>query len=95
MNLFDIPETLSPKEQWLRRHRASTFQNNPECVGHECPETGDMIMAWSCIGPSGSREGGGDTEFDATIDYANRNGLTHWTVEEWERDKAAMRSRCP
>lgn len=67
-DLFDIPETLSPKLAWMRKH--------------DCLSQRDM-SGWMChfdsmdISPIGN----GITEDEAILDLCNKTGVSHWTIE--------------
>lgn len=82
--LFDIPESLSPKLAWLRKHALRTdydprFDTSPL---QESPETGADIYPWMCgeQAQHSDRPGFGMTEEDACIDYCRKNDITHWTL---------------
>ncbi len=77
--LFDIPETLSPKLVWMRKHGVEIFQPASEWIGLTVPETGETVQAWVCKGAGVSA--GGATGDDAIFDWCEKSGVKHWTVE--------------
>lgn len=85
MELFDIPETLSPRLAWMRAHSIHVIDNGPD-VGYEsenrnwrerrfCAYQGEPgrtgMFAWY-------EAGFGDTEADAITALAINAGLLLW-----------------
>lgn len=83
----EIPESLSPKLAWLKKHGLTTHFLPPEesLELRECPETGETIYPWRC-GISHPEfgfavpYGVGETEADAIIDYCRKNDLPHYSI---------------
>lgn len=75
--LFDIPEHLSPRVEWMRRHRIRTLKGNDE-------EEGEPWGAW--VGEEGRPLQGealtfAPTEDEALARLAKRLGLKLWNEE--------------
>ena len=68
-NLFEIPETPSPRLQWMRKHGVKTEKT--EFVDFHQPE-----HAWKA--ESAGMVGVGPTEDDAIVDLAKKNNLKLW-----------------
>lgn len=65
--LFEVPEVLSPKLAWLKKHRLKVFDNSPK--------------GWMCRNAGWTKNASGDTEDEAILDYCERHNLKHWTLE--------------
>jgi hypothetical protein len=76
--LFEIPESISPKLAFIRKHEIELLQPAAEWVGKVIAETGEIMPAWFCRGKGVT--GGGDTGDDALIDWCNKTGTQHWTT---------------
>ena len=87
--LFPIPESLSPKLAWLKKHGLVTHYFEVLQEGAESPETGEELYPWTCMdrrpNPNHSIKEGivgvGETEEEACMDYARKNDILHWTLE--------------
>ena len=83
--LFDIPESLSPKLKWLGTHGLIT-RYDPE-LGDcpESPETGNTCYPW-IVTQAGVVEfdqftlGSGRTEEEAIINYCEKTGTPHYSL---------------
>lgn len=82
----DLPESLSPKLAWLKKHNLQTFYD-AEAEG-ESPETGEQIWPWICWklvdgDPVDVREpyGTGQTEEDAILNYCEKTGTPHYSLQ--------------
>lgn len=64
--LFEVPEVLSPKLAWLKKHRLKVFDNSPK--------------GWMCRNAGWTKNASGDTEDEAILDYCERHNLKHWTL---------------
>ena len=83
--LFLVPLSLSPKMAWLKKHGLVT-SHDPEFTGlPESPETGDICFPWLCDKESGDlcaeNTGGGRTEDEAILNYCEKTGTKHWSLE--------------
>ena len=84
----DMPEALSPRLDWLWRHKVETEQIRKAGDLDHSPEKGDDIPVWVCrVIKSGgiyapNEIGGGDTEAEAILDFCEASGVPHWLVEE-------------
>jgi len=67
-DLFEIPESPSPKLVWLKKHRLSL-----NFIEHS--------QDWMCCNAGYTWQGRGKTEDEAILDYCERHGLKHWTLE--------------
>jgi hypothetical protein len=74
---------LAHKLAWLHHHRLTTRKEDLPRWNSGPRET----EPWVCENAGGTYRGTGANEHDATIDYATRHGIKHWTQEEWERDQ--------
>lgn len=90
--LLNVGESLSPLAAWKRRHMLVTVMEDPAIVGTEGPESGEVCTAFYCMKnmdtyPTQALDkiGRGDTEDEACADFAQRNGLHHWSVSEGKR----------
>lgn len=90
--LFDIPESLSPKLKWLKEHGLETayFPENSDLP--ESPETGETCYPWICYSELDSerynpdfKPGVGETEEDAIWNYCRKNALPHYSHETKSR----------
>lgn len=87
--LFDLPESLSPKLAWLRAHGLVTSYHSEYEEGGESPETGEEIYPWTCAryAPPQDRSisqgiiGVGRTEDDSIVDYCKRSALPHYSLK--------------
>jgi hypothetical protein len=64
--LFQIPETLSPRLRWMREHQVTTTK--------EAEPSGDLWTAWVFPDTSGY----GATEDDALADLAKKLSIPLW-----------------
>lgn len=73
--LFDVPETLSPKLKWMRKHNIET--------GELENDDGDKWTAW--LQPDGggipSTFCGGQTEEEALVSLALELGIKDWRMQ--------------
>lgn len=83
--LLNVGESLSPLAEWKRRHMLVTVMEDPDIVGVESPETGEVCAAFYCLRDTAThptqdldRIGRGDSEETACEDFAKRNGLHTW-----------------
>lgn len=80
--LFDLPETLSPRLQWIQRHGVSINRDDspggiefgPYFASVPTSPEGHPNEWMSCIGS-------GPTEDDALVDLARNQGLRLWNEE--------------
>jgi len=82
--LFDTPESLSPRLAWMRKHKLETMRN-------PSPKAEDGESPWVCrvIKTAESKSGlwwpneiaGGDTEEQACEQFAMNRGLKHWNQQ--------------
>lgn len=87
--LFDIPESLSPKLVWLKKQGLVTSYHAEYADGGESPETGEDIYPWTCSQQHPPAHGTisqgiigvGRNETDAILDYCKRTGLVHYSIE--------------
>jgi hypothetical protein len=80
--LFDIPESLSPKLKWLKQHGLVTkYDAELECCP-ESPETGETCYPWLCGFLDGRSEpyGVGKTEEDAIGDFCHKTDTPHYSL---------------
>ena len=85
--LFAVPETLSPRLEWMRGHDVRT---------HLQESTGDDWLPWSawfpdqdwdsetptCYDPEAEAAVGfGKTEMDAIVELAKRHGIKLWNED--------------
>jgi hypothetical protein len=81
-NLFDIPESPSPRLQWLRDHQIDIIDNGIDYEpGDCCSITGNRLFRyWAIITDSdgGHKEAGGDTEDEAIVELARKLNLKLW-----------------
>lgn len=87
----ELPESLSPKLAWLRKHGLITHYF--EVDDHldrltTCPETGNDIYPWWCApernmasGEHTYELGVGFTEDEAIIDYCRKTETLHYSLE--------------
>lgn len=83
----DLPESLSPKLAWLRKHGLVT-EFFSEALEMDEDEFGNDVFPWTChvIKTDGStyspREiGGGRTEEEAILNYCQKAGIKHYSLE--------------
>ena len=87
--LFTVPESLSPKLEWLRKHCLETaFDAGWTADMQESPETGETLHPYSCYRSDLKGEvnfhtaGLGATEEEAILDFcAKHPEVKHWTIE--------------
>lgn len=86
--LFEIPESLSPKLKWLKKHSLRTH-HDPEMEDcPESPETGKTIFPWVCVlagktyHANSTNYGEGRTEDEAIADYCQKTGTPHYTLTD-------------
>lgn len=83
--LFPLPDSPSPKLQWIRKHGLVT-EYYPETVGLDEDEFGNDVFPWVCrVIKTDSiyspREiGGGQTEEEAIIDFCTNSGTPHYSL---------------
>jgi hypothetical protein len=80
----DLPESLSPKLRWLRKHNLDTHYDIELSEGGESPETGEDVRPWVCyvIAIDGvMTHGTGWTEEEAILDYCSKTGTPHYSLE--------------
>ena len=81
----NLPETLSPKLSWLRKHGLVTSLDDDLDELFESPETGDICFPWLCGKKDGDlcaeNTGGGRTEDEAILNYCEKTGTKHWSLE--------------
>jgi hypothetical protein len=79
--LFDIPESPSPRLQWLREHQIEIIDGGV-CFepGEECEITGNRLHRfWAMVMNKGQgHEAGGDTEDEAIVNLARKLNLKLW-----------------
>jgi hypothetical protein len=74
--LFNMPESLSPRLQWMRTHGIVTMppadndQEQDWLAWRKADEIGDL--------PPMDRVGEGGTENDALVDLARKLGIRDW-----------------
>lgn len=87
--LFPVPESLSPKLAWLKKHGLMTHFDVDLINLPESLETEDTCYPWICSkrdsDPFAYRAGAsiigvGVTEEEAIIDYCQKNDLKHWGI---------------
>ena len=80
--LFDIPETLSPRLKWMREHSIEVVDSGLDHdPGDECEVTGDRLYRyWAVIEGTvcTNEEAGGDTEDAAIVALAKKLNLKLW-----------------
>jgi hypothetical protein len=69
-NLFDIPETLSPRIIWMQEHKVTTYPPNPSL--------GCWAASRDTDPPLDEFVGLADTELDALVDMARKINLKLW-----------------
>jgi hypothetical protein len=75
--LFDIPETLSPKLQWMRDHCIKVHDSGIDHDdGDECDITGNQCYRYYAT--CGEHESGGHTADDAIFAIAVKLQLRLW-----------------
>ncbi len=80
----DLPEVLSPKLAWIKKHGLRTmFDDN---MRGECPETGADLYPWACCKEGKTYSPGdwpiigvGDTEEEAIWDFCWKNDVKHYS----------------
>ena len=87
--LLSVGESLSPLAAWKRKHGLITVMEDPNIVGTESPDSGELCAAFYCMRDDRivnsqdlEKIGRGDTEDEACSDYAKRNDLWHWAAGE-------------
>ena len=79
--LFDIPETPSPRLQWLRKHQIDIVDSGLDHEpGEECELTGSVLYRYWAFPRDGGieHEAGGDTEDEAIANLARKLNLKLW-----------------
>jgi len=80
--LFDLPESPSPRLQWLRKHKIDIVDSGLDHEpGDECEITGNRLYRfWAQVGewPDAHEEAGGDTEDEAILNLARKLNLKLW-----------------
>jgi len=73
MNLFDIPESKSPRILWMEKHGVTTYPPNP------------LLGCWAASRdtdpPLDQFVGLGDTELDALTEMAKKLNLRLWNEQ--------------
>ena len=86
--LFDIPESKSPRLQWMERHGVKVTDGGMDFEeGDECMVTGAQLYRFYAhrrlvSGSMVSIRGGGHTEEAALVKLAKSAGLRLWNEEE-------------
>ena len=82
--LFDLPETPSPRLNWMRENKIEVVDSGLDHEpGDECEITGNQIYRFWAF-QSGKRtkseisEAGGDTEDEAIVNLAKKLNLKLW-----------------
>ena len=65
-NLFDLPESLSPRLQWVKRH-GLVVKKRPDGV-------------WACY-LTDETLGVGETEEEACLNLCEKAGIRHWNLD--------------
>lgn len=65
-DLFQVPDSPSPKLTWLRKHKLGTKSVGCQWLCH------DAGYVWTAYGES---------EEDSILAYCEKYDLTHWTLE--------------
>lgn len=78
--LLDAP-SLSPRLLWLSRHGLIVRKDELPHAFVPC----DNTKPWLCANSAMTTVGFGDDEREATLDYAQKAGIRHWPVDDWER----------
>jgi len=65
-NLFDVPEQLSPKLQWMKAHNVTTQKHEGDNIANG--------TQWEARVPNGI----GDTEDEAIVELAKANNWKLW-----------------
>jgi hypothetical protein len=70
--LFDLPETKSPRLIWLEKHKIATLRGKP-----------DSWAAWIIAKPTKADQiiGYGETEDEAVVSLAIKLGIRLWNEE--------------
>lgn len=78
----ELPESLSPKLAWLRKHGITT-KERPALEFSLSMSDHPKYYPWVCGALDGMVEpyGVGETEDDAIWDYCHKNDLTHYSLE--------------
>ena len=80
-DLFPAATSVSPHLRWLAAHNLITRHD-------KLPHTfvgADNTKPWVCANKAMTRLGFGDDEREAEMAFADRYGVKHWLVEDWER----------
>ncbi len=77
MNLFDIPETPSPRILWMRKHGIEIVDSGIDHdEGDECDITGNQCYRYYAT--CGEQSSGGHTKDDAVFALAIKLQLRLW-----------------
>jgi hypothetical protein len=82
--LFDIPESPSPRLQWLRDHQIDIIDNGIDYKPGDCCEIfgNRLFRYWALQGGKQTKtelsEAGGDTEDEAIVNLARKLNLKLW-----------------
>lgn len=80
-DLFEVPEMLSPRLAWMKKHKVKTEQTPKNMVDEE-DEFGNTCAAWyAMFRVPGKTAVGGDTEQDAICNFAKYHRLKLWNEE--------------
>ena len=86
--LFDVPEQLSPRLAWMKRHHVKTQFFKQNKIGDK-DEFGNDNWPWYAFDETseenlfGRELCGGATEDDAIAEFARRNKLKMWNEEKF------------
>jgi hypothetical protein len=86
--LFTIMACKSPRLKWLEKNSVKTVHNTEICAGDECSESGETLYPWCAfVGVDSFPKpeklvGFGNTEHDAIVDLALKQGLRLWNEEQ-------------
>lgn len=77
--LFDLPESKSPRLQWMERHGITVRRYGP----HDCGKPGWQDNEWFAMGKVhlNYEIGYGDTEDEAITQLALKLGIKLWNEE--------------
>lgn len=84
--LFEIPESLSPRAAWIKKHKIE-FLHCPEHDGRNEDEFGHELYPWNCWSPSFDEPpyprfvGQGMTQDDAIAEWAKFHRVRLWNEE--------------
>ena len=79
-NLFDLPESKSPRLKWIEKHHLQTHQTpnwQPDTEDEFC----DVVEAWYASDDNFEHNHGGETEDEALVAWAKARGKLTWMEE--------------